>query len=266
MNDGPVAYTRCLQKLYQEWLHGPRRPDLAALSPQQREALESACFRPKMIDGPGAYNQCLARRIESLKSAPSPARSSTAGSSPASSSAARLAAHRSHAKAPTPAAPSSAAQAAQAGQTEPAATVPQDIRDTQPPQDRHTWVAVLGILLLVPLGTLATWRVLGGDVPRLQARCPRCQTPSRFFGVRCVACKSQPSASHRPEPAAASYVDPFSVLGIRPGSTRGEIRAAYRREMSNYHPDKVAHLGPEIQQLAERKAHAINRAYAQLVK
>jgi DnaJ-domain-containing protein 1 len=35
--------------------------------------------------------------------------------------------------------------------------------------------------------------------------------------------------------------------------------------MSNYHPDKVAHLGMELQELAKRKAQAINRAYSQLI-
>jgi len=31
--------------------------------------------------------------------------------------------------------------------------------------------------------------------------------------------------------------------------------------MAQYHPDKVAHLGPELQVLAEQMAKRINRAY-----
>jgi len=58
--------------------------------------------------------------------------------------------------------------------------------------------------------------------------------------------------------------DPYAVLGIGRDASREEIRAAYHREMVNYHPDKVAHLGRELQQLAKTKAQEINRAYQEL--
>jgi DnaJ-domain-containing protein 1 len=35
--------------------------------------------------------------------------------------------------------------------------------------------------------------------------------------------------------------------------------------MANYHPDKVAHLGVELQELAQRQTQAINRAYEELM-
>ncbi len=41
---------------------------------------------------------------------------------------------------------------------------------------------------------------------------------------------------------------------------------SHEREMSIYHPDKVAHLGSELQELAKRKAQAINQAYEELAK
>ena len=42
------------------------------------------------------------------------------------------------------------------------------------------------------------------------------------------------------------------------------VRAvAYRARMSEYHPDKVASLGPDIRALAEQKAKEINAAYAE---
>jgi len=44
------------------------------------------------------------------------------------------------------------------------------------------------------------------------------------------------------------------------------IRAAYRREIRLYHPDRVAHLGPELLALAERKASEINLAYDYLLR
>jgi DnaJ like chaperone protein len=76
---------------------------------------------------------------------------------------------------------------------------------------------------------------------------------------------AQNSQREKPKTEASSF-DPFGVLGIRRGANQEEIRAAYRREMSNYHPDKVAHLGSELQQLAQRKAQAINRAYTELLR
>jgi DnaJ-domain-containing protein 1 len=60
--------------------------------------------------------------------------------------------------------------------------------------------------------------------------------------------------------------DPYAVLGINRNATQEEIRAAYRREMVNYHPDKVAHLGKELRDLAKTKAQEINRAYQELAR
>jgi DnaJ-domain-containing protein 1 len=85
------------------------------------------------------------------------------------------------------------------------------------------------------------------------------------YSARCAA-QNPRQQKPKPEPVTTALFDPFSVLGILRGANQEEIRAAYRREMSNYHPDKVAHLGSELQQLAERKAQAINRAYTELLR
>jgi DnaJ-domain-containing protein 1 len=58
--------------------------------------------------------------------------------------------------------------------------------------------------------------------------------------------------------------DPYSVLGIPRTASDGEIQAAYRARMREYHPDKVAHLGEELQKLAHRKSQEIQRAYQKL--
>ncbi len=47
-------------------------------------------------------------------------------------------------------------------------------------------------------------------------------------------------------------------------ATQEEIKAAYREMMSKYHPDKVAHLGEEFQEIAKAKTKAINQAYETL--
>ena len=55
--------------------------------------------------------------------------------------------------------------------------------------------------------------------------------------------------------------DPYEVLGISPDASPEDVRAAYRRESQRYHPDKVAHLGEEFQQLAHEKFKEIQQAY-----
>jgi DnaJ-domain-containing protein 1 len=54
-----------------------------------------------------------------------------------------------------------------------------------------------------------------------------------------------------------------AVLGVSPDATHEQIVAAYRAQMSQYHPDKVANLGPDIRTLAEARAKEINAAYAE---
>jgi DnaJ-domain-containing protein 1 len=65
-------------------------------------------------------------------------------------------------------------------------------------------------------------------------------------------------------PADFSRTDPYTLLEVSPHASPEEIKAAYRRAVSRYHPDKVAHLGEEFQDLAHRKFLAIQRAYERL--
>ena len=60
--------------------------------------------------------------------------------------------------------------------------------------------------------------------------------------------------------------DPYQILGIDASASGEEIQAAYRARMQEYHPDKVAHLGEELQKVAHRKAVEIQQAYEQLRK
>jgi DnaJ-domain-containing protein 1 len=65
-------------------------------------------------------------------------------------------------------------------------------------------------------------------------------------------------------PSAAAARDPWQVLGIRPGTPKDEARKAFRALVAQYHPDKVAHLAPEFQELAERKTRELLSAWAEV--
>ena len=53
----------------------------------------------------------------------------------------------------------------------------------------------------------------------------------------------------------------YANLGISPGRISiDEVRKIYRNLQKQYHPDRVAHLGKEIQELAARKALSFNLA------
>jgi uncharacterized membrane protein YkvA (DUF1232 family) len=73
------------------------------------------------------------------------------------------------------------------------------------------------------------------------------------------------SSSEREEASESSF-DPYQILGIDPSASDGEIRAAYKARMHEYHPDEVAHLGEELQEVAHRKTVEIQRAYEKLRK
>ena len=53
----------------------------------------------------------------------------------------------------------------------------------------------------------------------------------------------------------------YVVLQVPRDATPAAVQLAYRKLMRQYHPDRVATLGAELQELAERKAKQINAAY-----
>jgi DnaJ domain len=84
---------------------------------------------------------------------------------------------------------------------------------------------------------------------------------------------SEPEPEYEPEyepgpapPPPPARQDPWKVLGIAPGTSKEEARRAFRALVAQYHPDKVAHLAPEFQELAERKTRALLEAWEQLEK
>jgi hypothetical protein len=64
--------------------------------------------------------------------------------------------------------------------------------------------------------------------------------------------------------ASTSPWDPYAVLGIARGASADEISRAYRTQMKLYHPDRVADLGAELQEVAHRRSIDIQRAYEEI--
>ena len=55
--------------------------------------------------------------------------------------------------------------------------------------------------------------------------------------------------------------NPYAALGLTPDATDAEVDQAYRRLMSQYHPDRVAGAASELREQAEIRAREINQAY-----
>ena len=55
--------------------------------------------------------------------------------------------------------------------------------------------------------------------------------------------------------------NPYRVFDLTSDASDAEIDQAYRRLISQYHPDKVAGAAPELRAQAEQRSRAINAAY-----
>jgi DnaJ-domain-containing protein 1 len=79
------------------------------------------------------------------------------------------------------------------------------------------------------------------------------QRKDRERGPRADAVPSQHQQTSPPNWA--------TVLGVSADASVDAIRQAYQHRIAEYHPDKVAALGAELRELAERKSKEINLAY-----
>jgi hypothetical protein len=75
-----------------------------------------------------------------------------------------------------------------------------------------------------------------------------------------------PAAKPEARRAQPSGFDPCRVLDVRPGASREELKAAWRRRIAECHPDRIAAQGApaDIVAAAQRQAATINAAYQQL--
>jgi DnaJ like chaperone protein len=64
-----------------------------------------------------------------------------------------------------------------------------------------------------------------------------------------------------PQPAGR---DPYAVLGIDSDANEREIKRAYRKLISQHHPDKLGDVPDELKRRAEERAREINAAYEKI--
>ncbi len=58
----------------------------------------------------------------------------------------------------------------------------------------------------------------------------------------------------------------YTILEVSPDASDSDVKKAYRKMATKYHPDKVGHLGNDLISLAEEKFKAVNDAYQNIKK
>lgn len=100
--------------------------------------------------------------------------------------------------------------------------------------------------------------------------CPTCQTEYAVHWQASV-CLVQRIEAPAPEVDAddeeaqvAAETTPWSVLGLEEGSAWDAVERARRTLLQQYHPDRLGHVPPLVQQLAEREFKRVSEAYEAL--
>lgn len=83
---------------------------------------------------------------------------------------------------------------------------------------------------------------------------------SNFMGIRTPDFESLKAMFYK------DVYSSYKILEITPDANDTEIKKAYRKMATKYHPDKVSHLGAEFQKAAKEKFQEVQAAYEQIKK
>jgi len=144
------------------------------------------------------------------------------------------------------------------------------------PAKLRRWLIAIGVLyVLFPRDLIPDWfgRGLGllDDASLVAFLVYFYRKRLRAFAARAAGATAGAAGGTRRGAAgetagAESRESPYDTLGVSRSATRQEIDAAYKARLQEYHPDKVAHLGRELQELAHRKVLEIQEAHRRLRK
>ncbi len=75
------------------------------------------------------------------------------------------------------------------------------------------------------------------------------------------AAQTRHDRQHRTEDKESPPRSWWEALNVDQDASPEQIKSAFRKEISKYHPDRVEGLGIELRELADRMAKDVNRAY-----
>lgn len=80
-----------------------------------------------------------------------------------------------------------------------------------------------------------------------------------YLGIGAADLASLEAMFQRSSPSTA-----YAILEVDPKATNEEVKKAYRRAAIKHHPDKVAHLGEDVQRAASEKFKAVQDAWERI--
>jgi len=89
---------------------------------------------------------------------------------------------------------------------------------------------------------------------------PEDEAPPYAGGYEGEAANPEPASDANDTRETVETIWARSILGVSSDASEAEINSAYRRKMTEYHPDKVSHLPKEYRDLAEEKSKELNKA------
>lgn len=86
------------------------------------------------------------------------------------------------------------------------------------------------------------------------------------WGIAALRKFNREKLNQRPSVGDCNSLRWFDVFEISVGASQDEIKRSFREKITQYHPDKVAHLGIELRALAEKKSKEILAAYNEAMR